>query len=161
SFPDYQDFARAVPAVAQTQVFLAEGDPARVRTGLAVTPNYFDVLGVHAAIGRTFAPDDVHRPVVVLAQSFWKENRSPTVRLGGNLFTVIGVVAEEFGLDRFLHEDFYVLAQAFADGLLPVNGRPMENRGRRFFSVYARTEASAEIAAIGERLAHDFPETNR
>ncbi len=163
SFPDFEDYARAVPAVAQTQVLIPVGDPPRVRMGLAVTPNYFDVLGVRAAVGRTFVPDDAHRAVVVLACSFWRANPQPAIRLGGNLFTVIGVAPDGFGLDRFLHEDFYVLTQAFTDGLLPVNGKPMQDRSRRFFSVYARADraASARIAAIGARLERDYPETNR
>src|SRR5262245_8486999 len=53
SFPDYEDFARQARTVsgliAQTQVLLAVGgrgdEPAEVRMGLAVTANYFDVLG--------------------------------------------------------------------------------------------------------------------
>src|SRR5438309_9447702 len=54
SFPDFQDYRRAAPAVAQTQVLIAAGDPPHIKMGLAVTPDYFDVLGVRPAVGRTF-----------------------------------------------------------------------------------------------------------
>src|SRR5437879_3140813 len=62
SYYDYcklRDASRTLAGiVAQSQVLLAAGgdgsEPAQVRLGLAVTPNYFDVLGVRAAFGRTF-----------------------------------------------------------------------------------------------------------
>jgi predicted permease len=47
-------------------------------TGEVVTGNYFDVLGVQAAIGRVFSQDDDHvpgaQPVVVLSHSYWKRH---------------------------------------------------------------------------------------
>jgi hypothetical protein len=60
SYPDYQDLSRnsrtLAGMVAQSQVLLALGAGVRespqVRMGLAVTPNYFDVLGVRAELGR-------------------------------------------------------------------------------------------------------------
>src|SRR5258706_11871585 len=160
SFLDFEDLRRAqslTGAVAQTQVLIAAGDPPRIRMGLAVTPDYFDVLGVAPALGRNFRPDDARAPVVMLAHAFWRANPQPvgsTIRLGRAAFTVIGVAPENFGLDRFLHEEFYVLTSAFAAELLPVSGRPLEDRARRFFTVFARVRGSidparAEIASIG------------
>ena len=54
SYPDYDDLTREsralAGAIAQSQVLLAVGgrlaEVPAVRMGLAVTPNYFDVLGV-------------------------------------------------------------------------------------------------------------------
>ena len=65
------------------------GDAAKLGTGLAttqvygerVTSNYFDVLGIRPALGRTFvASDDVPEaaPVVVVSDGFWR------TRLGGD-----------------------------------------------------------------------------
>src|SRR6185437_1503114 len=56
SYPDFEDIRRGsrtlVGVVAQSQVLIAAGDsPARVRLGLAVTPDYFAVLGVAPAPG--------------------------------------------------------------------------------------------------------------
>src|ERR1700719_1484261 len=59
SYPDFEDFRAASRTlremVAQSQVLVAvggeSGNPAQVRMGLAVTPNYFDVLGVPVALG--------------------------------------------------------------------------------------------------------------
>src|SRR5687767_616325 len=41
----------------------ASGEPV-ARAGLAVTGNYFDLLGVRAAQGRMFAPDEASWPAV-------------------------------------------------------------------------------------------------
>src|SRR5579862_4986009 len=117
SYPDYTDLRDAsrtlAGAVAQSQVLVAMGEPGgpvEVRLGLAVSPNYFDLLGVPPALGRTFREGESREPVVVLAYRFW-EARSQvigrSVRIGGSPFLVIGVAAKDFGLDRFMHEDFY------------------------------------------------------
>ena len=70
-----------------------------------VTGNYFDVLGVKAARGRTFAPEEDRtantHPVVVLSDAYWKRrfNADPNI-VGKNVilnthpFTVIGVAPE-------------------------------------------------------------------
>ena len=78
----------------------------RVRCEL-VSGNYFDVLGVGAAAGRTLGPDDDRtpgsHPVVVLSYAFWQRRfagapdvvgRSVTVN--GTPFTVVGVAKRGF-----------------------------------------------------------------
>jgi predicted permease len=164
--------------IAQTQVLVAL-DPsvgsfrnfAQVRLGLAVTPDYFATLGIPANIGRMFRSDDSHAPVVVLAYSFLKSHpkiMGETVRLSGTPFTVIGVAPENFGLDRFVHEDFYVPIQVYDAGLLPSTGNPTADRARRYLSIYARlrpgasiAQASAEIGGLGARLESEYPSTDR
>ena len=50
-----------------------------------VSPNFFDVLGVRAALGRTFTPDEKPggRPVVVLNDSFWRRRFGADAALVG------------------------------------------------------------------------------
>ncbi|HWZ32538.1 MAG TPA: ABC transporter permease [Bryobacteraceae bacterium] len=139
SFPDFEDFRRDYPAVAQTQVLIAVGDPP-IRMGLAVTPDYFDVLGVAPGSGRNFRPEDAGAPVVTLAYSFWRANPQAigsVIRLGRTSFTVIGVAPEDFGLDRFIHEDYYVCTGAFAAGLLPVH-----------FAIMPRIDARVALSIV-------------
>src|SRR6266566_6363576 len=64
SYPDYQDL-RAQNAVFEdivgySPMFAAMNLDARSRLAIGeiVTGNYFQMLGVHAAIGRTILPDD-------------------------------------------------------------------------------------------------------
>jgi putative ABC transport system permease protein len=133
SYPDFDDFRRAARSVsgliAQSQVLVALGDagaPARVRMGLAVTPDYFDVLGVAPAVGRAFSASESREPVVMLAYEFWESHREVvgrTILLGGSAFTVIGVAPKGFGLDRFAHEDFYVPMGAVSECLRAAQAR--------------------------------------
>jgi len=188
SYPDYVDLTRdsatLAGAVAQVQILAAAGSASeqtpRVRMGLAVTPNYFYVLRVFAQLGRTFTPADAHEGLVVLADSFWRShynaNRSVIgqgITIAGAPYTVIGVAPRGFGLDRFLHEDFYVPVEAYAANLA-TGENPLHDRGRRFLSVYGRLAASdamakaasvaqaqAELAAHSARLADEYPDTNR
>lgn len=187
SYPDFIDLRRAsqtVAMVAQTQVLIAV-DPSvgsfrnftspQVRLGLAVTPDYFETLNVAAKLGRIFRPDDSREPVVILSHSLWTSRLASdpkvvgrTIRLSGTPFTIIGIAPENFGLDRFIHEDFYVPIQVYDAGLLPSTGNPTQDRGRRYLSIYARLrpdatipQARAEIATVGTRLESDHPSTNR
>ena len=53
-----------LPATAQTEVRLTGGDRAERLRAALVTANFFDVLGVRAAIGRVFdATDERGRPI--------------------------------------------------------------------------------------------------
>jgi predicted permease len=76
--------------------------------GELVSGNYFQVLGVGAAIGRTITPEDDREsgpnPVAVLSYSYWVERfgRDPNIVgreliVNGNRLTVIGV--SEAGFD--------------------------------------------------------------
>ena len=78
----------------------------RVRAEL-VSGNYFDVLGVSSAIGRTFTQDDDRQvnahPLVILSYEFWERrfggnpavlNRS--VHVNGQAMTVVGVAQRGF-----------------------------------------------------------------
>jgi predicted permease len=91
--------------------------PATVNIGLAdrsvqisaelVSGQYFSILGVGAALGRTIGPDDDSipdsAPVAVLSYSFWRSyfDGDPkivgrTIALNGNTMTVIGVAQPGF-----------------------------------------------------------------
>src|ERR1044071_2911191 len=65
SYPDYVDYrdnTREVfsdlAAYASITLSLTSGGEADVVSGLAVTGNYFDALGVRAQVGRTFLPEE-------------------------------------------------------------------------------------------------------
>ena len=87
--------------------------------GQLVTGNYFQVLGVDAALGRTFtAEEDLTlgaSPVVVISASLWKrafasdpEVVGRDVALNGYKFTVVGVMPASFkGLQTLGFVDFW------------------------------------------------------
>jgi macrolide transport system ATP-binding/permease protein len=75
--------------------------------GSLVSGNFFDVLGVGAATGRTFRTDEdsalLRHPVVVLSYRFWERrfDKDPgivgqSVTLNGHPFTIVGVAARDF-----------------------------------------------------------------
>jgi len=83
------------------------GGPEPVRVdGRIVTGNFFEVLGAHAALGRTFveAEDRVGAPrVVVVSHGLWQRQFGGdprlvgrTLELDGTPMTVVGVMPREF-----------------------------------------------------------------
>jgi len=79
----------------------------QLANGQLVTGNYFSLLGVRAAIGRTLTPQDDRAagasPVAVLSYGYWQRafaaNRSvvgQTIELQGHPFTIVGVTDPKF-----------------------------------------------------------------
>src|SRR5581483_1958435 len=113
SFPMYKDFRD------NNQVFsgmfcrfpitasLGYGNRTERVAAELVSGTYFQVLGVGAALGRTFTPEDDRvpggHPLVVLSYSFWQtrfaSSRSivgKTLTINGRNMTVIGVAQQGF-----------------------------------------------------------------
>jgi putative ABC transport system permease protein len=80
---------------------LRRGEPDRVNTGV-VSHNFFDVLGIHPIVGRTFTPEDDKPgapPVLILSYTYWQTKFGADPRIVGQVFemndrphTVIGVL---------------------------------------------------------------------
>src|SRR5215831_3007575 len=113
SFPAYQDIQErssafsGMAAARFVTVGLSSGGVNERIWGYLATGNYFEVLGVPAAIGRTFtgAEDRAEGadPVVVLSFASWRTRfgsdpgiLGKTVLLNGHPFSVIGVAPEAF-----------------------------------------------------------------
>ena len=86
---------------------VGEGSESEVVLGEMVTGNYFDVMGVQAALGRTFLPDEdatlETHPVVVLSDDFWRSRHGgdpgfvgSEIRLNGRPYTVVGITPAAF-----------------------------------------------------------------
>jgi putative ABC transport system permease protein len=112
SYPDYlsyRDRATALSGVAAeggTAMAIGGPQPQRV-LGALVSANYFDVIGLRAQIGRTFAPDEDKAPganrVVVLSDALWTGHFGADPRvigtplaINGQPFTIIGVAPPGF-----------------------------------------------------------------
>ena len=113
SYPQYRDFRdrnqvfSGILARWPLALSFTAGDRTERVNGELASGNYFDVLGVRAAIGRTFTQqDDVQvngHPLVILSYAFWQKrfggdpsilNRS--VRINAQPMTVIGVAQRGF-----------------------------------------------------------------
>ncbi len=113
SYPDYQylrDHDRAFSALAASSVAtlnLGRGRSAHQIWGELVTGNYFQVLGVRAALGRTILPSDEaapgRNPVIVLSEGFWRRDFGAdpdivgkAVEINNSRLTVVGVADPTF-----------------------------------------------------------------
>ena len=132
-----------------------------------VTAGFFDALGIRPVAGRTFLPEDDARraSVVVLSEAFWQSrfNADPDIvgrdiRLDGTPFTVVGVVPRHFQL----------LAGTSIWAAWPVLGAPPDVRTLYALRAIGRLKpsvtieaASADLAAVADGLAQEFPATNK
>jgi len=132
-----------------------------------VTANFFDVLRVTPIAGRTFRPeDDGPSPrVVLLGEAVWRRRFSSDpsivgrlVRLNGQPYTVVGVVADAVQFSR--PAEIWTLSAQVPD--IP------RLRAIRMFDVVARLKpgvtieaAQAELGVIADRLAREYPEANK
>jgi putative ABC transport system permease protein len=133
----------------------------------STSANFFDVLEVAPIVGRTFRPeDDGPSPrVVLLGEAVWRRRfgADPSivgrlVRLNGQPYTVVGVVADAVQFSR--PAEIWTLSPQFPD-------IPMLRAGRAF-EVVARLKpgvtmdaARAELGVIADRLAREYPEANK
>jgi predicted permease len=92
--------------------FSGESDsgPLQRATVHLVSGNYFDVLGVDVAMGRTLRPDDDKlgaNPAAVVSNGYWKQRLhsdpnavGKVAVLSGTAFTIVGVAPPEFFGER-------------------------------------------------------------
>jgi predicted permease len=143
--------------------------------GSFVSANYFDVLGVSAARGRTFtASDDVEGavPVAVLSHTAWQTrfNADPdivgrVIRINGQRVTVIGIAPPRFGGSMAVARFDLWIPLSTRPILLPSERTVWRLRDWRWLDVIGRlrpgttlTQAHLEFQEIARRQAAAFPE---
>jgi len=177
SYPDLRDLVEGTKdvfvEVAATKITLTQVDDAsgvEVLPAEVVTGNWFETLGIEAAVGRTMLPEDdvapgAH-PVVLLGHSYWQKvfGGDPGVvgretRIGGRPYTVIGVAPASYeGHFRGLAPAFF-LPRMMLNEVAPGNYDQLEARGDHGTFVTGRLKPGATIAqaqtaadAVAERL---------
>jgi putative ABC transport system permease protein len=133
-----------------------------------VSASYFKVLGVGAALGRTFAPgeDELGKDQeVVLSHRIWESRFGGDekiigrkITLDANSYTIIGILPADSEFDR-----------TRALMWLPLAFRPADmTRNYHWFIAIARLkpgvtlqQARAQMDAIGARIATAYPESNK
>jgi putative ABC transport system permease protein len=162
SYPMYRDFRDrntvfdGVIARFPAPLTLLTGGQAERVLGELVSGNYFDVLGVHAQIGRTLTPDDDTtpggHPVAVLSHNFWMRrfagdptvvNRS--VALNGLPMTIVGVApAGFFGIAVGENPD--VMVPLMMKAQMTPTWDDLQNRRSRWLTVMARLKPGVSAA---------------
>jgi MacB-like periplasmic core domain/FtsX-like permease family len=183
STDNFRDFRARTETLSGAAAFtflpvrLLGGSESQEAFALAVTGEYFDVLGVRAIAGRTFGPEEDRvkggSSVVVLTHRLWTTRFGSdrgvigsTVRLNGQPFTVIGVAPPRFnGTYGLFGPDLFVPFMMY-DALAP-GAEWFEGRRIRWLNIVARLapgvsleQARADAAIQGDRLAKEFPRFN-
>ena len=147
---------------------LSESGEPEMLDAAFVTANYFELLGVKPALGRSIASGDQENEVVLLSDQIWNRRfgRDPNIlgrklRLGGTLETVIGVMPPRF------HDADFIFRSA-AEAWMPLHVSDF-GPGRRsdFLRVIARMkprvtieQARADMAGVAAHLKLEYPADN-
>ena len=192
SYPDFVDYRersdsfRGLAAFGEIQVSLAvEGSPEEMR-GTIASGNFFEVLGVDAALGRLFTAEDDRNPgehpVVVLSHALWEARFGADsgivgreIAINGRPYAVVGITPRGFhGPLIFESFDLYVPMMMQAQVRPPRAGFSGEmdpdllaRRSSSWLSAVGRLEpgvrleqAEASLRAISARLEEEHPDTN-
>jgi len=188
SQPDYVDFRDGttlfdgLAARSALDIDLGEGDGLERVTGEIVSANYFDVVGVRLAAGRTFTPDEDRtpgtHPVAIISHALWQRRFGGdpravggTLRVDGRAFTIIGVTPAAFrGLDVYQSPDVWVPLMMYEQVMpwMTAFGEPLfANRTTHWLDLVGRlrdgvtpTEAQAALQTIADRQAREIAATN-
>ncbi len=186
SHPDYQDFREQTKALSGVAAFdsisvsmTMNGEATRI-DGEIVSGNYFSVLGIKPALGRTFLPEEDQaagaHPVIVASDDFWRHRLNSareiigkSLTLNGRSFTVIGVAPAGFrGLSVGSSPAFWV-PLSMHDQVMPsftFEGHSLfYARGCDWLDFVGRlergltvAEAEAEAKTLARREAVTYPE---
>jgi putative ABC transport system permease protein len=165
-------------AYSATDFGLMAGDRVERVPGEIVSDDYFSLLGVSAAEGRDFRPEEHStpgaHPVVILSRRCW-QNRfgaSPglvggTVKVNEVSFTVVGIMPE--GFNGFSGEAELWVPMMMRDALWPQTARFdfLNNRDVHWHRVLGRLRpgtslerAQSDMETLAARLEHSYPKEN-
>jgi predicted permease len=181
-YRDYRDNLKLVSGIALGRFTpLSIGMGGRTARGWAelVSANYFDVLKVKPVLGRAFLPEEAEHeggvPVAVISYGMWQGRfrgdpkvLGKTIRLNRHEVTIIGVAPPTFRgtLGGVVFDLWMPVTMATAmgtgDGTLHYRAtRDETSTIVRLKSGVTIEQARAEAAALGKRLAAQYPATNR
>ncbi|MCL5278578.1 MAG: ABC transporter permease [Planctomycetes bacterium] len=185
SYADFAEFraqakALELAAVYDTPFHLGTRAAVERLRGAVVSANYFDLLGVGVAAGRTFVPEDDlpgRSPVVVISFGLWQRCFGGdagvvgrTVMLNGYPFTIVGITSALFrGTERLRELEVWVpistLAQAAPTigartGIFSDHGAVWHDAIGRLKPGVSLSQARTELETIARRLEQAFPNSN-
>ena len=158
-------FERIAASTSRALNLTRGGGEAERIPGMAVTHEFFPLLGVRPVLGRGFLPEEDApgrgERVVVIGRGLWQSRFGGdpaivgrSITLDDASYTVIGVVPE-------FHWKPYEL-------FVPLRPDPHESRENHQLAVYGRLragigldQAQVEMAGVADRLARQYPESNQ
>jgi predicted permease len=183
SIPDYRDLKAQnrtfddLAAYRITPMALQREAGAERVWGYLATGNYFELLGVHPALGRFFTTAEDAAPgaapLAVLSYEGWQRLFAAdrgiigrTARINNLLYTIIGVAPRGFhGTEIFYRPDIWV-PMSMAPQIEARNW--LETRNTRNVFVVGRLRAdvtdaqgAADLTSVASRLAESYPDSFR
>ncbi len=188
SFPNAQDIQQRAQSFSGVTVYESFATPVSMTVNgvpnqyfaQLSSGNYFDVLGVHAQLGRTFRPEEDSTagagPVVVLNHGFWERVFAANagvigqnVLINGQGFSIIGVAPKGFQGTSVIGGPDMWIPMSMHDQILTGFPKQLFNE-RRFlgYNSVARLkegatpeQAKAELQTIASDLEKAFPLANK
>jgi predicted permease len=173
SAPDLLDY-RARTTTLEQLAAMRDGRAALIKNGQSqtltvtyATANLFAAMGQAPLVGRGFsAGEDAEgaAPVAVLSHHYWRDEMNSrrdavgqTLQIGREIVTVVGVLSPDMEFGNISEIDLWLPLKLNPDG-------PRDLRNLRFIArlrdAVSFDQAAAEIRAIGDALATEFPGTN-
>jgi predicted permease len=170
---DYQSQSRSFDAVGgwTPRQFELSGDRESERVlGARATASLFDVLGVPAALGRTYTADEDRNgvPVCVISDGLWRRwfGADPTalgrtIRLDRQPYRIVGIMPRDFayplrGTDSDVSTDLWVPMSFTAKERNARADNWDYNGVARLKSGVTPAQASADVNAIAQHILRDF-----
>jgi macrolide transport system ATP-binding/permease protein len=182
SYPTYQDLRDRNEVFADliahdfAQFNLSHNGNNQYVHGYQVTGNYFDLLGVKAALGRTFAPEEdrtkLTHPVIVISYGCWQRRFGADPQIIGqeviinnHRFKIIGVAPKGFqGMTLLYAPEIFmpVMMQSWANPGYDW----LDKRDDASLFVFGRlkpgvtvAQAQASLNLLTEQLGKEYPDT--
>jgi predicted permease len=185
SYPDYQDYRARNRSFAGLLAYRSmdmniggDGITERLQ-GAVASGNYFSVLGVGSAMGRTLRAEDDQapgaHPVAVISHGLWQRRFASnpaiigkTVNVNGYPFTIIGVAQAGFnGTETGEIFDLWLPLTMQAQ-IMPQTEDRMRGRDKRWLIMIGRLKAGAqaeqaqkEFDILAAQLRQEFPQEHR
>jgi putative ABC transport system permease protein len=145
--------------------------------GYLVTGNYFEVLGVSAARGRTFTSEEdraaLSAPVAVISHACWQRRfgGDPAVvgrdvLLNGHPFRVVGVMPEGFAGTEIIYTPEVWVPMTMQAWIEPGNEWLERRSTQNIFAVgrlkdgVTAEQAQASLNLLAEQVGREYPDTN-
>jgi len=172
SLPNVMDIQRQTRAFSQggginveKMDYIGATEPVQVRVGL-INAGFLETLGVQPILGRIISPgEDVQGGprLAMVSNHFWQNclGSDPhaggtTIQLGGNSYTVIGVMPASFAPPAE-HADVFVSLWVGDPGAAAERDVHIMHTYWRLKKGVTLAQAQADMAAIDRRLAEQYP----
>ncbi len=177
SYPNFEDwrndsrFFDGMAAIRSKSFTVTGADQPERINGARVSAEFFPLLRVSPALGRTFLPEEDRvgaEKVAVIADGLWQRRfggdpdvLDGTLTLNGEPFRIVGVLPPGFRFPVVIGQAEVWTPTALVDELF------LGSRGAHTFRVVARMkpdvtlqQASSDLSTIAQRLELDYPKSN-